>query len=101
MRYARKAGPYQYNLVTNQQNWTHNIIRKLPLLYNLRMYIQIFALVGGTSRRRVSPYKIEYLYIHEYLYNKILVSSPIKQSPFNSFIRIFESRISSTFDWSC
>ena len=44
------------------------------LLYNLRVYIQIFALVGGTSRRRVSRYKSKYLYIHEYLYNKTLVS---------------------------
>ena len=47
---------------------------KLALLYNLRVYLQFFALVGGTSRRRVSPYKSEYLYIHEYLYNKTLVS---------------------------
>ena len=46
----------------------------LALLYNLQVYIQIFAHVGVTSRRRVSPYKSEYLYIHEYLYNKILVS---------------------------
>ena len=46
----------------------------LALLYNLRVYIQIFDLVGGTSRRRVSPYKSEYLYTHEYLLNKILVS---------------------------
>ena len=36
--------------------------------------IQIFSLVGMTSRRQVSPYKSEYLCIHEYLYNKILVS---------------------------
>ena len=46
----------------------------LALLYNLRVYIQIFALVGGTSRRRVAPYKIEYLYIHEFLHNKIHLS---------------------------
>ena len=45
-----------------------------PLLYNLRVYIQIFSLVGGTSRRRVFRYKSEYLYIHEYLYHRILVS---------------------------
>ena len=40
---------------------------------NKRVCIQIIALVGRTSRRRVSPYKSEYLYIHKYLYNKILV----------------------------
>ena len=45
-----------------------------PLLYNLRVCIHIFALVGGACRRRVSHYKSEYLCIHEYLYNKILVS---------------------------
>ena len=28
---------------------------KLASLYNLRVYIQIFAVVGGTSRARVSP----------------------------------------------
>ena len=45
------------------------------LLYNFTsVYIQVFPLVGGTSRRRVSPYKREYLYVHEYLYDKILVS---------------------------
>ena len=38
----------------------------IALLYNLRMYTQIFALIGGTSRRRVSSYKSEYLYIHKY-----------------------------------
>ena len=37
----------------------------------------------GTSRRRVSRYKTEYLYIHEYLYNKILVSWPINNHLFN------------------
>ena len=46
----------------------------LALLYNLLMYTQILDLIGGTSRRRVSSYKSEYLYIHKYLYNKILVS---------------------------
>ena len=46
----------------------------LALLYNVLVYIQIFTLKGGTSQRRVSRYKSEYLYIHEYLYNKILVS---------------------------
>ena len=47
---------------------------KLALLNNLRVYIQILALVGGMSRRQVSSYESEYLYIHKYLYNKILVS---------------------------
>ena len=41
----------------------------LALLYNLRVYLQIFALIGGTSRSRVCRFKSEYLYIHEYLYN--------------------------------
>ena len=51
---------------TNEFYCTRKIV--LALLYNLRVYIQIFPLVGGTSRRRVSPYKREYLYIHdEYL----------------------------------
>ena len=45
------------------------------------VYIHTFALVGGTSRRRVSRHKREYLYIQVYLYNKIRVSWPIKQSP--------------------
>ena len=49
----------------------------------LQVYMHIFPLVGRTPRRRVSPYKREYLYIHEYFYNKILVSWPIKQPHFN------------------
>ena len=38
------------------------------IVTNLRdsVYIQIFTHEGGTSRRRVSSYKREYLNIHEY-----------------------------------
>ena len=59
-----------------------------PDIEILRVYIQKFPLVGGTSRGRVSRCKMEYLYVHEYLYNKIFVSEPIKQSPFNLFTRL-------------
>ena len=47
---------------------------KVALSYNLPVYVQIFPLVGGTSQRWVSGYKSEYLYIHEYLYNKIHIT---------------------------
>ena len=46
---------------------------KLALVYNLLVYIQIFALVGGTSPDEFPPTKGN-VYIHKYLYNKILVS---------------------------
>ena len=44
----------------------------LALLYEIRVFIQIFTLVGGTSLEDESPYKREYVYIYEYLYNKTL-----------------------------
>ena len=40
----------------------------LDLLYNFTSVYTNIPSLGGTSRRRVSPYKREYLYIHEYLY---------------------------------
>ena len=43
-------------------------------LANLLVYIQSFALVGGMSRRLVSLFKSECLYIHEFFIIKILVA---------------------------
>ena len=61
----RHSNPTIFRIKPNDYGTVN--VDKLASLYNLRVYIQILALVGGTSRRRVSSYKREYLYIHEYL----------------------------------
>ena len=48
---------------------------KLALLYNLRVYIyKYWLLYVGQVKDEFPRYKSEYLYIQEYLYNKILVT---------------------------
>ena len=73
-------------------------INKLALLYNLRVYTckQIFVLVGGMSRRRFSRIQ-EGIWVYSRVFVQLsFVSWPIKQSPFNLFVRYLI--ISPTFD---